>query len=64
MSSRRLEDEKCYAEDVLKTSWKTRNVCWDVAARINILKNIRGIFIIEQVKTTTNKFKDILCYFN
>ena len=31
-SSRRLqdllEDEKCYAEDVLKTSWKTRNVCW------------------------------------
>ena len=23
-----LEDEKCYAEDVLKTSWKTRNVCW------------------------------------
>ena len=33
-SSRRLqevlEDEKCYAEEVfvLKTSWKTRNVCW------------------------------------
>ena len=24
-----LEDEKCYTEDVLKTSWKTRNVCWD-----------------------------------
>ena len=23
-----LEDEKCYAEDVFKTSWKTRNVCW------------------------------------
>ena len=26
-----LEDEKCYTEDVLKTSWKTRNVSWEVA---------------------------------
>ena len=23
-----LEDEKCYAEDVLKISWITRNICW------------------------------------
>ena len=25
-----LEDEKCYAEDVFKTSCRTRNVCWVV----------------------------------
>ena len=24
-----LKDEKCYAEDVFKTSWKARNVCWE-----------------------------------
>ena len=22
--------KNCYAEDVFKTSWKTRNDCWDV----------------------------------
>ena len=31
-----LEDEKCYAEDVLKTSWKTRNVCWDIYAMFSV----------------------------
>ena len=35
-SSRRLqdilEDEKCYAEDVFKTSWKTRNICWVIGS--------------------------------
>ena len=26
------ENEKCYAEDVFRTSWKTRNVCWDCSS--------------------------------
>ena len=33
---------------------------WWMIARINILKGIPGIFIVEEVKTTTKKFEDIL----
>ena len=36
-----LEDKKYYAEDVLKTSWKTKNVCWVVTfAVLKILDNL------------------------
>ena len=35
-----------------------------MTAKINILKGIPGIFVIEQVKTTINKFEYILRCFN
>ena len=35
-----------------------------MTAKINILKGIPRIFLIEQVKTTINKFEDILRCFN
>ena len=37
---------------------------WRMIARINILKRILGIFIVEEVKTTTKKIEDILRCFN
>ena len=43
-SWRRFEDQKCYAEDVLKTSWKTRNVCWVITlnSRVSTFKNFKS----------------------
>ena len=35
-----------------------------MTAQINLLKGIPGIILIEQVKTTINKFEDILRCFN
>ena len=35
-----------------------------MTARINIPKDIPGTFIVEEVRTTTNKFEDILRCFN
>ena len=40
-----LEDEKCYAEDVLKTSWKTRNVCWDTTMQLNSFRYVLKVII-------------------
>ena len=46
-----LEDEKCYAEDVFKTSWKTRNVCWAA-----LLMNAGYIFSLMWFKNSWNNY--------
>ena len=45
-----LEDEKLLRwrrfEDVLKTSWKTRNVCWDTTMQLNSFRYVLKVIII------------------
>ena len=34
--------KNCYAEDIFKTSWKTRNVCWTSFDFIKLRKDFSG----------------------
>ena len=59
----RLEDvlktswktKNCYAEDVLKTSWKTRNVCWDTTMQLNSFRYVLKVIIVFSCYRTRYK---------
>ena len=59
----RLEDvlktswktKNCYAEDVLKRSWKTRNVCWDTTMQLNSFRYVLKVIIVFSCYRTRYK---------